>query len=106
MNEDLAFVLVIAVPALLFAFLPRTLRWLPGVIVIAGALAAGSMIDTDPHGDVGGIGAFGAAVQTLEMIALLVLGVILLFVGASSSARPQPSPLPVATEVAGVNKPD
>lgn len=105
--------LVIFGPLLLLAFVAWTrFSWLPGVLVIVGAMVMFSMIDTDLHGDVGGISAFANGVLTLEAIGLFVYGVILLVVGAllyrkrernQPSPRSQSSPLPVATVVAGVD---
>ena len=98
MDPGLVFALVIFGPLLLLAFMARTrFSWVPGVVLIIGACVVFEMIDTDLHGDIGGMGAIG----------LFVYGVILLVVGAllyRKPARSQPAPLPVATVVAGADE--
>lgn len=110
MDPGLVIVLFVFGPLLMLAFVARTrFSWLPGILVIAAAVVLFGMIDDDLHGDVGGIGAFANGVLTLAASGLSIYGVILLCVGASmyrKAERRQPSTLPVATAVAGVNKPD
>jgi hypothetical protein len=107
MDPGLVIVLVLFVPLLLLAFTSRT-QWslLPGILVIVGACVTFGLIEP-VHDDIGGMGALANGVLTLAAIGLSIYGVILLAVGAKLYRKPerrQPTTLPAATVVAGVDR--
>ena len=109
MDPGVVLALVLLVPLLLLAFTARTrFSWLSGTLVLVAACAIFATIKP-VHGDVGGIGALGNGLATIAAVGLSIFGLVLFVVGCllgPKRERRQPSTLPVATAVAGVDKPD
>lgn len=99
----MAFVLIVVFFLLVLVRVLRGTRfaWLPGVLVIAGAVAVFGMMEP-VEDDMVGMGALANGMLTLASLGLGIFGVILLCVGANKSGKrsPQEPTLPVATAIA------
>lgn len=110
--ESLSLLLIVIVPFVLVAWRARSTWWLPGFFVMALAVFVGTRSDHhEVHGDIPVMSISSEVERTIETLGLFVLGAILLGVGAGASkstapAGSLPSPLPVATTIAGVDKPE